>query len=56
MIAFNGVAGLSSYADLLAKAADDGTDTTITLDTDTHIVLKNVLVTELVADDFSFFV
>ncbi len=54
-IAFRGVANLTSYADVLNNAADDGTDTTITLDTDNSIVLKNVVVSDLSSDDFRFY-
>ncbi|WP_306140799.1 DUF4214 domain-containing protein [Roseibium sp. MMSF_3412] len=39
---------------VLAAAADDGTDTTITLDEDTVVVLKSVLVSNLQSDDFEF--
>ncbi|MCR9134388.1 MAG: hypothetical protein NXI27_00210 [Alphaproteobacteria bacterium] len=54
VIEFNAVGGLASYADVLSKVADDGTDTTLTLDIDNSIVLKNVLVSELSTDDFRF--
>ncbi|WP_299752710.1 putative Ig domain-containing protein [uncultured Tateyamaria sp.] len=57
IIAFRGAPNLSSsYADVLNSAADDGTDTTITLDTDNSIVLKNVVVSDLSSDDFRFYV
>ncbi|MET1414725.1 hypothetical protein ABVF61_20810 [Roseibium sp. HPY-6] len=39
---------------VLAAAVDDGTDTTITLDADSQVVLKNVLVSNLQSDDFVF--
>lgn len=39
---------------VLAAAVDDGTDTTITLDEDTFVVLKSVLVSSLQSDDFVF--
>uniref|UniRef100_UPI00261339C0 tandem-95 repeat protein n=1 Tax=uncultured Tateyamaria sp. TaxID=455651 RepID=UPI00261339C0 len=55
VIEFRGVTNLASYADVLNNAADDGTDTTITLDTDNSIVLKNVVVSDLSSDDFRFF-
>ncbi|MCY6379413.1 calcium-binding protein [Hoeflea prorocentri] len=54
VIEFRGIAGLASYANVLVKAADNGTDTTITLDVDNTIVLQNVLVSELHSDDFRF--
>ncbi len=54
VIVFDGVDGLSSYADLGGKITDDGTDTTITLDSSNSILLENVQVTNLVADDFLF--
>ena len=47
----------SVFADfnaVLAAAQDDGTDTTITLDADSQVVLKNVLVSNLQSDDFVF--
>ena len=55
IIAFRGAPNLTSYADVLNSAADDGTDTTITLDTDNSIVLKNVVVSDLFSDDFRFY-
>ncbi len=54
VIIFDGVDGLSSYADLAGKITDDGTDTTITIDSGNSILLENVLVANLSADDFSF--
>ncbi len=54
IIAFEGAPNLMSYTDVLNSAADDGTDTTITLDTDNSIVLKNVVVSDLSSDDFRF--
>ena len=54
VIEFRGIAGLASYANVLANAADDGTDTTITLDAENTVVLQNVLVSELHSDDFRF--
>ena len=55
IIAFRGAPNLTSYADVLNSAADDGTDTTITLDTDNSIVLKNVVLSDLSSDDFRFY-
>ncbi|MEP3275317.1 MAG: calcium-binding protein, partial [Stappiaceae bacterium] len=43
-----------AYADLLAAAADDGTDTTITIDADSSVVLKDVVIADLHQDDFRF--
>ncbi len=54
VIEFRGITNLASYTDVLNSAADDGTDTTITLDTDNSIVLKNVVVSDLSSDDFRF--
>ncbi len=54
VIEFRGIAGLASYANVLANAADNGTDTTITLDANNTVVLQNVLVSELHSDDFRF--
>ena len=54
VIEFRGIAGLASYANVLANAADNGTDTTITLDANNAVVLQNVLVSELHSDDFRF--
>ena len=54
VIEFRGIASLDSYANVLANAADDGTDTTITLDAGNTVVLQNVLVSELHSDDFRF--
>ena len=54
IIEFYNVTGLTTYAEVLANTADDGTDTTITLDVDNSIVLQNVLVSELSTDDFRF--
>ena len=56
IIAFRGAPNLTSYADVLNNAADDGTDTTITLDIDNSIVLNNVVVSDLSSDDFRFYV
>ena len=55
VIEFRGITNLASYTDVLNSAADDGTDTTITLDTDNSIVLKNVVVSDLSSDDFRFY-
>ncbi|MCP4314910.1 MAG: calcium-binding protein, partial [Hyphomicrobiales bacterium] len=54
IVEFRQVTAISSYADVLVNAADDGTDTTITVDADNSIVLENVLVSELSSDDFRF--
>ncbi len=54
VIELSGIQGLSSYTEVLAKAADNGTDTTMTLDADNSITLKGVLVSELHEDDFRF--
>ncbi|MCR9057649.1 MAG: hypothetical protein NXI02_09970, partial [Rhodobacteraceae bacterium] len=47
----------SVFADwnaVLTAASDDGTDTTIVLDADSHVVLKSVLLSSLQSDDFVF--
>nr|WP_319385645.1 M10 family metallopeptidase C-terminal domain-containing protein [uncultured Roseibium sp.] len=44
----------SDFASILAAAADDGTDTVITLDAETSITLQDVLVSDLHQDDFQF--
>ncbi len=54
VIVFDGIDGLLSFADLAGKITDDGTDTTITIDSSNSILLENVLVANLSADDFSF--
>lgn len=54
VIEFKGVTGATTYAEVLALAADDGTDTTITVDASNSIVLQNVVVADLAADDFRF--
>ncbi len=43
-----------SFAEVLARATDNGVDTTITLGGGDVIVLKGVLVSQLNADDFTF--
>jgi len=53
-VELRGISGFASYAAVLAAAADDGTDTTITIDANNTIVLQNVLVSELHSDDFRF--
>ena len=53
-ILFSIGAGFTDFDDLQAWAEDDGVDTTIIFDDDNSIVLKNVLVTDLTADDFEF--
>lgn len=45
---------LSDFAAVIAAATDDGSDTTITIDADTSIVLQSVLVADLHQDDFQF--
>ncbi len=54
VIEFNAVTGATTYAEVLALAADDGTHTTITVDASNSIVLQNVQVADLAADDFRF--
>ena len=54
IIKFAGVGGLVSFADALANATDDRTDTTIVLDADNTVVLQNVLVAEPHSGDFLF--
>ncbi len=54
VIEFDSITGASTYAQVLARAADDGTHTTITIDADNSIVLQNVVVADLGADDFRF--
>ncbi len=54
VIEFDSITGVSTYAQVLARAADDGTHTTITIDADNSIVLQNVVVADLGADDFRF--
>ncbi|MEP1574421.1 MAG: hypothetical protein ABJK30_16800, partial [Roseibium album] len=44
----------TDFSAVLAAAVDDGADTTITLDEDTTVVLKSVLVSSLQSDDFVF--
>ncbi len=53
-ILFNSSTGLTSYREVLANAADDGTSTTITIDAENSVVLQNVVVSDLNADDFPF--
>ncbi len=53
VIEFN-TAVFGAYADLLAAAADNGTDTTITIDADSSVLLKNVVIADLHQDDFRF--
>ncbi|MDX8355765.1 tandem-95 repeat protein [Cognatiyoonia sp. IB215182] len=55
VVEFRGITNLVSYTDVLNSAADDGTDTTIMLDTDNSIVLKNVVISDLSSDDFRFY-
>ncbi len=44
----------ANFAEVLAAAADDGTHTTLTVDTNNSVTLKNVQVADLHADDFRF--
>ncbi len=44
----------ADFASVLAAAADDGTDTTITIDADTSVLLQGILVADLHSDDFQF--
>ncbi|WP_422040368.1 M10 family metallopeptidase C-terminal domain-containing protein [Roseibium sp.] len=44
----------ADFASVLAAAADDGADTTITIDADTSILLQGILVADLHSDDFQF--
>ena len=44
----------ADFTSVLASATDNGIDTTITVDADTSIVLKGVLVSDLHQDDFQF--
>ncbi|MBD8876179.1 putative Ig domain-containing protein [Roseibium polysiphoniae] len=44
----------SDLASVLAAASDDGTDTTITIDAETSVLIQNVVVSNLHQDDFRF--
>ncbi|PJK27702.1 FG-GAP repeat protein, partial [Minwuia thermotolerans] len=46
--------GFSNLAEVQGASSDDGTNTTIQLDGDDVLVLENVLVADLAADDFAF--
>ncbi len=46
--------GFTEFADVIANATDNGTDTIITVDGDNSIVLKNVRVADLHTDDMAF--
>ncbi|WP_109795047.1 FG-GAP repeat protein, partial [Minwuia thermotolerans] len=46
--------GFSNLAEVQGVSSDDGTNTTIQLDGDDALVLENVLVADLAADDFVF--
>jgi hypothetical protein len=54
VVELQGLAAFDTYAEVLAAAVDDGTNTTITIDADNSIVLNNVLVADLHQDDFKF--
>lgn len=54
MLDFRAVAALTSFALVTANATDDGTDTAIDFTNGENLVLNNVLVADLVADDFEF--
>ncbi len=54
MIELTGIAGFGSFAQVLAAASDQGSDTMITLDADNSILLKDVSVADLHQDDFRF--
>ncbi|WP_416900382.1 MAG: hypothetical protein ACMVY4_00765 [Minwuia sp.] len=54
VIDVTGIAELIDFSAVLARAADDGTDTTITLDNSDSITLLGVTVAELDEDDFAF--
>jgi serralysin len=47
-------AAFDAFAEVLAAASDNGTDTTIDLGGGDALVLRGVLVSELAADDFAF--
>ncbi|WP_298965669.1 putative Ig domain-containing protein [uncultured Roseibium sp.] len=42
----------ADFADVLASATDDGSDTLVSIDADNSLTLRNVLVTDLHQDDF----
>jgi len=46
--------GFDSFAEVLAAATDNGVDTTITFGGGDVIILRNVLASQLAADDFTF--
>ncbi len=54
VIELQGMSDFDTYAEVLAAAADDGTDTVITLDADNSITLEGVVVADLHQDDFRF--
>lgn len=54
VIELSGISGFNSFADVLAAASDQGSDTFIRLDDDDSILLKNVSVSDLHQDDFRF--
>ena len=54
VIEFEGVNGIDAFSDLISKMTDDGYNTTIAIDDENSILLKNVVVSQLDADDFRF--
>ncbi len=50
VIEFN-TSQFGDFASVIAAAADDGTDTTISVNTDTSVILQNGLVAELHQDE-----
>ena len=48
------ISGLSSFADVLARARQEGGDTVIQLDGDSALTLANVSLASLSSDDFRF--
>lgn len=56
VITVTGFSNFDSFAEILGAAVDDTTNTLITLDTNATILLKNVLVSDLHSDDFTFII
>ncbi|WP_416898079.1 MAG: beta strand repeat-containing protein [Minwuia sp.] len=54
LVDFNGVVGFTAFANVTAAASDDGTDTMIDLGNGQTLTLRNVLVANLNANDFTF--
>ncbi len=54
VIEFKGMSDFDTFAEVLAATADDGADTTISLDANNSIILNNVVVADLHQDDFRF--